>query len=314
MNTTDLPRLIRECVDGGTRPVSFSEIRDRAARRGSVMRPVRRRARLAVAAGGLAAAGIAGALVASQVGGGTAAGPRTVLTAAMVRHVASASWAAMTSGQADIDWVASTSSTPVIQEITFDGSNWNDVMNPGQPLRERHIGNRLTSWTGESIERVVDGQVYHYPALLRTPTPHVVLGWMQIDIPGAAQPLDIPDPRALLGVLSPSAGFTSAGSTTVNGVTLEELQASTPGAVSLTPLNQLIDSEPDNAALSALDLWVNSSDVVVKAQLTVSGTDGDGNAQSVTVTVTFSRIGQPQAITVPSPILATFGHENHEGH
>jgi hypothetical protein len=309
MNATELPAMIRECVDGSTQPVTFCEIKARAVMTERRVRPVPVRRRAPLAAAGVAAAGIAWALVASQAGG-TAAGGRTVLTAAMLKHVASASWAAMTSGRADIDWVSSGSSTPVIQEITFDGANWNDVMNPGQPIREHHLAHGL-SWTGEDINRDVDGRAYHYPALVPTPTPHVVPGWMQIGGPGAAQPLNIPDPRTLLDVLSPSAGFVSDGSTTVNGVTLQHLHATTPSAVPLSPWDQIIDSEPDNPRVSALDLWVDSSGIVVKAQITVSGTNGvvsrPDTLPSVTVTVTFSQIGQPQDITAPAHYIRAFG-------
>lgn len=303
MNTTDLPPLIRDGVEGGTSPITFGEIRTRAVMtEGAVRRvPARRRSRSGVAATGLAAAGIAGALVASQIGGVNARTP-AVLTAAMLKHVADASWAAMTSGQADIDWTSSGSSASVIQDITFDGANWNDVMNPGEPERVRHSGN-MTSWTGENINRVVGGQLYHYPAVARTPQPHLVQGWMHITAAGTAAPLTIPDPRSLLSVLSPSAGFISDGYTTANGVTLQHLHATTPGAAPVTPWDQIIDSEPDNPVVSGIDVWVSSSDVVVKAQVTVTGS-GTG---SVTVTVMFSRIGQPQAINVPSPIISTIG-------
>jgi hypothetical protein len=258
--------------------------------------PVRRRVRLGIAVSGVAAAGIAGALVASQ-GGGTAA-TRTVLTAALIRQVAVTSQAAMTSGQADIDWTSS-GFPAVIQEITFDGGNCNDVNNPGVPIQVHHDG-RMVSWTGESINRVVDGQAYHYPAIVPEPQPHVTAGWMRMGAPGAGRPLDIPDPRTLLSVLQPSAGFTAAGYTTVDGVRLEDLRATTPGAVSLAPLNDIIQSEPDNAQASALDLWIDPAGVVQKAVITVTGTDGHGTPQSVTVTVTFSQIGQPQTIMPPA--------------
>ena len=365
MNTTELPPLIRQCVDGGANPVTFGEIKARAVVTERAVRrvPMRRGARLGVAATGLAAAGIAGALIASQAGGGDAAGTRSAVTAAMIKHMASASQAAMTSGQAEIDWASSGS--PVIQDVSFDGANWNDVMNPGMPIQVHHSGH-ATFWTGENINRVVDGQAYHYPSIARTPQgPQPVPGWTHIVAPGAAQSLGIPDPRTLLSVLLPAAGFVSDGYTTVNGVQLQHLRAATPGAVSLAPLNPIIQSEPDHAQVSALDLWVNSSDVVLKAQITVTGTNTTSKltaagllaweqydkehgitvqprllqnsaaftvrvlgrlypglasllrqpgmiteydtTSSVTVTVTFSKVGQPQAITTPAPIVATAG-------
>ena len=197
MNTTDLPPLIRECVAGGANPVTFGEIKARAVMTERTVRrvPMRRGARLGVAATGLAAAGIAGALVASQVGGGASSGTQSAVTAAMIRHMASASQAAMTSGQAEIDWTSSGSS--VIQDVSFDGANWNDVMNPGMPVQVHHSGD-VTSWTGENINRVVDGHAYHYPSIAPTPHgPQLVQGWTHIVAPGAAQSLDIPDPRTL---------------------------------------------------------------------------------------------------------------------
>jgi hypothetical protein len=173
-------------------------------------------------------------------------------------------------------------------------------------LKVRGRTAHATAWTGESINRVVNGQTYHWPAIVTTPKgPEVTSGWQRL--PGAGGGgLDIPDPRNLLGVLSPSAGFVTAGTSTVNGVTVTHMRAATPGAVPITPLNNIIQSEPDNARISAIDLWVDSSDVVQKAEVTVSGTDGKGAPQSATVTVTFSQIGQLQPITAPSSYI-TFG-------
>jgi hypothetical protein len=240
--------------------------------------------------------------VASQsggAGGGSHQGTtRTVLTAAMVKHVAAASQAAMTSGEADINWTGGGQSA-VAQDITFDGANWNDVLNPGQPMHKWRIAHGW-AWTGETINRVVDGQQYHWPAATMTPKGIQLSGWMEIPAPTTGNGLDIPDPRTLLGVLSPSAGFVTGGTTTLNGTTVTQLRATTPGAVPITPLNDIIDSEPDHAQLSAIDLWVDANDVVQKAVITVSGTSASGAPQSVTVTVTFTDIGQVQPITAPA--------------
>jgi hypothetical protein len=299
MNSTDLRPAIRACVDEGAPPVTAGEIRVRAAGRPASARRVP--VRLAVAATAVAAAGAAAGLVASQSGGGPATG--TVLTAAMIRHVASASQAAMTSGTADIDWTGSGQAS-VAQDISFNGANWNDVINPGQPGHVTGTGDNI-SRTGESVDRVVDGQLYHWPAIEMTAQgPEFTSGWMRL--PGAGAGLDIPDPRTLLGVLSPAAGFVTAGTSTVNGVTVTRLRATTPGAVPVTPLNVIIGGEPDHATMSSVDLWVDANDVVQKAQVTLTGTDGKGAPQSVTVTVTFSQIGQLQPITAPSSYI-TFG-------
>jgi hypothetical protein len=319
MNNIDLPAMIRDCVDGGTRPVTSGEIESRAAtaaRRVSAVDGLAvggpRRAPAAggrrrvltmsgLAVTGLAAAGAVAGLVASQAGGPASApaATRAVLTAAMVRHVASASQAAMTSGVASIDWTSS-GLPGVVQQISFNGGNWNDVLNPGQPLHVTHTAQGITQ-TGESINRVVNGTQYHYPAIKMTPKgPEFTSGWMIFGPQGSAPALSIPDPRTLLSVLSPSAGFVTAGTSTVNGVAVTHLQATTPGAVAITPLNDIIQSEPDNARLSAINLWVDANDVVQKAEVTVSGTNGKGAPQSATVTVTFSQIGQLQPITPPA--------------
>lgn len=312
MNTTDLPAMIRDCVDGGARPISLGEVTARAVatERGARPMPVRRAALLGATATGVAAAGIAGALVASQAGGGSAAGPRTVLTAAMLKQVANASRSAMTSGRARI--VTDTGGSTLIQQVTFDGANWNDVMNPGMPIRI-HRAPHVITWTGESIDRVVDGRDYHYPAFAFKPAPHMVPEWMRIIAPGAAASANIPDPRTLLSVLSPSAGFAADGYAIVDGVRAEHLRATTPAAVPLRPLNPLIGTEPDNPLLSALDLWVGPSDVVLKARFTVSGSGAGARAttdfkhEGVTVTVTFSQIGHRQHITAPARYITVGG-------
>ena len=298
MNTTELPAMIRECVDGGAQPVSLGEVKARAVMTERRVRP----GRLGVAAAGVAAAGIAGALVASHVGG-TAARPPAVLTAAMLKQVAAASQAAMTSGQARI--ATATGGSTVVQQVTFDGANWNDVLNPGAPVRV-HRTAHLFSWTGESIDRVVDGQAYHYPAFAFKPAPHIAAEWMHIIAPGAGASLNIPDPRTLLNVLSPSAGFVTDGYAIVNGVRAEHLRATTPAGVPLRPLNPLIGTEPDHPRVSALDLWVDPSDVVLKARFTVSGPE-QVRDPGVTVTVTFSQIGQPQDITAPARYVTVGG-------
>jgi len=221
----------------------------------------------------------------------------------MLKQVAAASQAAMTSGQARI--ATATGGSTVVQQVTFDGANWNDVLNPGAPVRV-HRTAHLFSWTGESIDRVVDGQAYHYPAFAFKPAPHIAAEWMHIIAPGAGASLNIPDPRTLLNVLSPSAGFVTDGYAIVNGVRAEHLRATTPAGVPLRPLNPLIGTEPDHPRVSALDLWVDPSDVVLKARFTVSGPE-QVRDPGVTVTVTFSQIGQPQDITAPARYVTVGG-------
>ncbi len=264
MSDSDLSTAVRDAVTGVRSATPLEQIE----RRG---RAIRARRKGSALVGGLAAAGIAGTLAVSQLGGAIAPPARAALTAAMVKHVASASSAAMTSGQAHLDWISS-GLPSVTQQISFDGANFNDVIDSSGGLPSSpSSGVSGITWTGPSIERVVDGRDFDFPALVSRPKPHFVAGWMLIDT--AAQSLGIPDPRGLLSLLSPSAGFTSEGSVTVGGETVRHLHATTPGNVPVAPLGTIIQSEPDNAQVAALDVWVNSSDVVLKAQVTVSGTD-----------------------------------------
>src|SRR5258708_3036857 len=105
--TTDLKDQIHILMERGIQPVSAEDIaRHRALQTsfpGKSARPAIRTRRLAAIAVGFAAAGCAAALVATQLGGpGASAGGRpvhqarthqtpAVLTAAAVRHLASAS-------------------------------------------------------------------------------------------------------------------------------------------------------------------------------------------------------------------------------
>ena len=94
--TTNLNEQIRELIDSGARPVSCGEImageRPTTPRLGHVATLPAYRRRVAVVAGSVAAAGTAAAVVVALLGGArdreTPGGNGTVLTAAMVRHVA----------------------------------------------------------------------------------------------------------------------------------------------------------------------------------------------------------------------------------
>ncbi len=289
MNATDLQTQLREYVDAGTSPITVAEIRARAASRAAgaarlpAARPApgRRGARLSLAAAGLAAAGIAGGLAASQAGGGTAAAgagghpagataprgshqagtERAVLDARLLRHIATVSRAALaTSGQALISY--QTTGDPDYDgtgtdDIAFDGGNWSDSVSyatPGSPAQH-------------AINEVVNGQAYDFFPVF-SPTPQ----WVHDTGPDAVAALDIPDPRTLLAVLSPAAGFAPAGYATLDGTRVELLQATTPGNVPASELDPLIKGTPASA-VTALELWVDSSGVVRQAAFTVTGTD-----------------------------------------
>jgi hypothetical protein len=230
-----------------------------------------------------------------------------VLTAAALKHVASASRAAMTSGRADILWTSGPFRTD--KYIMFDGANSDEVLTasvlPGSAPHGRTL---WPVWNGSTIRRLVDGKVYMYPAWVAPPKLHFKPEWARVPFRDVnSRGLEIPDPRSLLGVLSPSAGFVSDGYTTVDGVRLRHLRATKPGAVPLASFGQILVEAPPDPGMSALDLWVDPSDVVVKVKVTVTGAKFDGRPQSGTATVTFSQIGQPQDITAPAHYITDPG-------
>jgi len=61
------------------------------------------------------------------------------------------------------------------------------------------------------------------------------------------------------------------------------------------PLAGLALPVPEAATLTALDVWVDSHDVVHQMNIQLLGGDGQ-----TTLTVTFTDFGQPQSITAPA--------------
>jgi hypothetical protein len=323
---SDLRRQITELVDRGAEPVSLGEIRE-VARTGAV-RPPRRPGRIAATASGVAIAGAAAALALTVTSGGhepAPAGARTsAVTAAMVRHDASASQAALAySGRALVSYQNSGTAVQPntgTDDITFSGGNWNEILNEN-----------IAGDVQQAINRVVDGQAYD-----DFPTSRGRLhGWIHDTGPDAVQALDIPDPRTLLAALRPDAGFTAAGYTVTDGVRLEGLRATRLAALSGF-VNSLPWPDPGEH-LTALTLWLDPAGVVRGIDISLAGTVkhypisltkaqmdqlvskygkhlteqdvinayGRGvqpvyQTTATTVTVTFSGIGQPQTITAPS--------------
>lgn len=159
--TANLSDQIREFIDTGARPISASEIMARpsaAARLDPVAaRPKRRSRRRAAIAAGLAAAAAA-AITVALVDGGTDRDPAghvsTVITAAMVRKVATASGAAL--AQAGHLWITYSDTdsfggrTTGTEDLTFNHKNWNDAIAQTSPPK---------FW---AVNRLVDGRLYYY--------------------------------------------------------------------------------------------------------------------------------------------------------
>jgi hypothetical protein len=202
------------------------------------------------------AAATAGAVVLATGGGpGGQPGPArsTVLTAAMVRHVASASALAMaTSGRAVTRYRTSQDGALQVSgtdDMTFAGKNWNDSLSQsfpasgGTPASSQH-----------AVNRVVNGHFY-----LFTIGPSGRWEWIRDTNPSGHPSVSAPDPRKLFGVLRPSARFVSIGYRVVDGVRLQGLRATNPGAV--PQLGYFFSTIPAGRATS-LTVWVDGHDVV----------------------------------------------------
>lgn len=144
-------------------------------------------------------------------------------------------------------------------EITFSGKNWNDV------LRQSFPASRGVPASSQfAINRIVNGKAYYYIAASRTQ-----MRWYRETNPSGHPTFDIPDPRGVLGVLEPSAGFEVAGHKTVGGVALTELRAT---RLSHLPGLGWLPGIGAEEHVTSLVLWVDSHQVVHQMGVTAGGT------------------------------------------
>lgn len=277
--------------------------------------------RVAAAGAGLAVA--AGAVAVGMSGTAGPAPSSAVLTATLVRQAASVSRSEFAvSGQATIGY-RTYGLTPGrgTDQITFSGKNWDFRSSWVAPAAAGHPGT-----AHHVINRVAGGRAYY-----DIPARNGRLTWYEDTSPGAAYRLHIPDPRSLLNLLTPAAGFRHAGDQTIAGVRLARLYATHPGG--LGSLSTLPEAQPGEH-VTALQVWVDRRGVVHRMDVTLRGatrvwhlthrgigamarkhhplTPYDlrqlarhGEAVAATqpevtmLSVTFSRIGQPQHISAP---------------
>jgi hypothetical protein len=207
------------------------------------------------------AAAAAAAVTLAVSGGGSVVpaksplGKPAVLTAAMVKRVASESRSAMAhSGQATISYRMTDNGKPNGaggDRITFAGKNWNDViLNPAhKPI---------------AINRIVNGQFY-----LWIEGPDNKMRWYHDTNPSGHPDVRIPDPRTLFALMNPSARFEVVGHQVVGGLKLTKLRATmAPG---IKPLSWLpgIDS---GSKVDSLIVWVDAHQVVRQIALHVRET------------------------------------------
>jgi hypothetical protein len=265
--TTDLKDQIQAFMEGGVRHVTAPEAAERASwrpdgRRGRTVRTPRQRGRIFAITAGATAAVCAGALVATQAGGGGGPGSprpaRTMLAAAFVRHLASTSRTAMVhSGVAVIQ--SRVTLDGVLQQtdvdrITYSGGNWNDSFTVSSPAAPGQAAS-----SESAINRVVHGLAYDYFVANHG------LAWYHVTGPDAVSSMNIPDPRKLLAELSPAARFVNAGPARIGGIVLEHLRAT---KLSGLPSIQLGSATP-TGQLTSLDIWVDGNGVVHRMALTV---------------------------------------------
>jgi hypothetical protein len=236
-------------------------------------RPARRVPRAALLTGtGLTAAAVAVAVLAAGVGGraapgGAARGGGTrapvLLTAAMVRQVASASRSALAlSGRATISYrntQAGALQVTGTDRITFSGKNWNDAFSQSFPASD---GQRAS--TQFAINRIVGKQLYLYIAA-RTRR----LQWYHDTNASGHPSFTIPDPRTVFSMLEPSARFEFLGYQVIDGIRLKHLRAT--DLSHLRGLSSLPDL-PSGAHVTALAVWVDGHDVVHRLSLAAETT------------------------------------------
>ncbi|MGH3208919.1 MAG: hypothetical protein ACRDNO_14275 [Trebonia sp.] len=297
---TNLQGQIRELIDRGARPVSLQEISQRhapAARREAG----RHRTVITLTASGVAAAGCAAGLAiafaspaqappAAQATPSGQASPSgqgsAFLTAATVRHMASASSAALTnSGQERISYRSVKNGTVTsagTDTVTYSGSDWNYAVHQTVP-----------AYPDGSV-RAVHGQ-YYLKGDPASPWLHEL---------GEDTSPHFPEAATLVRLLSPAANFQNAGTDVIGGLRLTHLHATRlsglPDDPTLARYANLVSKSGSlgtaaPGTLTGLDVWADSRGVVHQMKIQL-----EGGAGQTTVTVTFTDSGQPQAITAPA--------------
>jgi hypothetical protein len=153
----------------------------------------------------------------------------------------------------------------------------------------------------DGAARAVDGQLY-LKGDPRSPWLHQL---------GADTSPQFPEAATLLRLLSPAADFQDAGTDVIGGTRLTRLHATRlsglPEAPTLGRYANLTAYAKSGTVPpgtpTALDVWVDSHDVVHQMKIHLLGGDGQ-----TTLTVTFTDSGQPQSITAPptsNPIPAS---------
>jgi len=220
--------------------------------------------------------------------------PQSRTADALVRDAAVASDEALSSGRAVM-----TGTLPFGSEMTYTFA--------GDDLAVDFVGTAAGA-PFTAGRRVVDGEMYFFWNPGGTGEPD----WLHDVTPGTVRGSSlVSDPRGLLAVLAPDAGFELVGDDTVDGVDVARLHARTPEAVAAADL-KLGDSTMPDSTVTALDVWIDRDDVVRRIDLTMTANRRDtvinpntGTSRLLPPEVSrlslrFRDIGVPQTVEAPA--------------
>ena len=241
-----------------------------------------------------AAVAAAAAIVAAVLAVAPLGSPQSRAAEAIVRDAAVASDEALRSGRAVMTGDVSFGS-----EVTYTFA--------GDDLEVDFVGT-VAGTPFTAGRRVVDGELYFFWNPGGTGEPD----WFHDVTPRSGHHSSlVSDPRGLLAVLAPDAGFELVGDDTVDGVDVTRLHARTPEAVAAADL-KLGDSTMPDATVTALDVWIDRDDVVRRIDVTQTAnrreTEIDMNtgtsrllpAMVSRISVRFTDIGVPQTVEAPA--------------
>jgi hypothetical protein len=240
------------------------------------------------------AAVAAAAIVAVALAVAPLGSPQARAADALVRDAAVASDEALGSGRAVM-----TGDVPFGSEMTYTFA--------GDDLAVDFVGTAAGA-PFTAGRRVVDGEMYFFWSPGGTGEPD----WLHDVTPGTVSGSTfVSDPRGLLAVLAPDAGFELVGDDTVDGVDVTRLHARTPEAVAAADL-KLGDATMPDATVTALDVWIDRDDVVRRIDLTMTanrreteldldtGTSRLLPAMVSRISLRFTDIGVPQTVEAPA--------------
>lgn len=300
--STEIFDQVRDYVETAAPAISLAELAERRTASRSDRRALGRRWAVPrrVTVGAVAAAMVAAGAVAAgvAVAGGGPANPADVgirLSAATVHQVTTASNEALASaGHAFVTFSAPEPAGTAPHcagtiDITFSGHDFNSVSTLPQLPTVGASHRKL-------ITRVVNGQIYIFGIF---GAPGRRQQWHHFSNQ-AESGRAVPDPRRLLQVLRPDAAFRVVGSQRIGGVHTEHLRATQirdlPASL-MSSLTYVSSMGPQQ--LAALDVWVDSHDVVRQMRMTFSGRSPQGRLFWLQ-TVRFLDIGKPETITAPA--------------